>query len=299
LRAFDSNRMAAAATVLRAGRRTRLAGSGIGLDVARFGAEALHASGHEAFAEHAHDLVAFPSRFTPDETIVGIDTDAPEVGAALRRARDAGLRTIALTDRELTIVGADVLVPHPGFASGMPISASPLAAGFVLALLAARMEPASGIAREFASFPAALSNLGRPDPTIRIAARLRAADRRLVVAGSGPSRWVAASIARRINAVAGHERIVQATDVHIGDLRSDEWCGRADDALIVIEPRADAAHAESKRQVQREPAAVTWRIGGAQKEAEFQTRLPFASPALSSLCALYILELLLVELASA
>jgi hypothetical protein len=300
LQAFQSERMAAATILLGAGRRTRFVGSGIGFDIARFGAQALNESGHEASAEHAHDLASFPSGFAPDETVIGIDTGTPQVGAALRRARATGLRTIALTDRELTLVEADVLLPHPGLSVDCPLSASPLAACFVLALLSARLEPGSGIAREVALLPAMLSHLTSTRVTAALVAEdLRTPGRRLILAGAGPSRWVAGSIARRINALPVSGHAIPALDMHLGDLRSPEWSLRPHDAFVRIEPHGINGGPVSDRFGGRQTAAPVWRIGGAPGGAARHTRLPGESPALASICALYVLEQLLLELASA
>jgi hypothetical protein len=80
-------------------------------------------------------------------------------------------------------------------------------------------------------------------------------------------------------------------DMHLGDLHSAEWSLIPQDALVSIEPQGVAAG--------RLTPAPIWRVGGAPGGATRHTRLPGQSPVLASVCALYVLEQLLLELASA
>lgn len=292
---FNDGRLAGAATLVRASDRVLLTGVGIGLDVARFGAVALEESAYAAVAEHAFDVASGSRMLGPGDLLIGLDTGSQETPAALARARFAGLRTIGLTDRDLTLIDADVLVPYPDSRQTDGAPRSPLAACAILTLLAARLQPATRLAFEATALGRHFEYLREARDSAReVAAATGDGQSRLILAASGPSRWVSEGIARQINAARPTSESVVALAPHIMDIQSAEWPLHPGDILITIEPEFQTSG--SPQPAARDRTLCHWSIGGSPRNAQIYTRLGIESPAVASLGAQFVLEMLLEEL---
>lgn len=293
---FEDQRLAGAAVVLRAAGRILLTGAGVGLDAARFGALALQEAGFEAQAGHAADLAEGGFRLQPGDTLLGIDTGRRDVPAALSRARELGLQTLGLTDRDLTLIDPDVLLYYVEPSDGLaPDRRSPLPVCAMLSMLVARAEPAARLAFDATTFHTQIERLAAARvAAAQVADRLAEQPGRLVIGSMGPSTWVAESIARRINRLAPGPAAATAVVTHLRDLSAPGWQFRPDDILITLEP----AGGEPPEEYADSSPALHWRIGGARGAAGLHTRLNLPSPTLASLGMAFVLELLLDELAA-
>lgn len=293
---FEDERLAGAAVMLRAAGRVVLTGAGVGLDAARFGALALREAGFEAQATHAADLAsgAFPLR--PGDVVLGIDTGRRDLPAALTRARDLGLHTLGLTDRDLTLIDPDVLA-HYVEPEGPPAPAgpSPLPVCAVLYMLVARTEPSAALAFDAATFQRQIEKLAAArDVAARFVDAVGDSPVRLWIAGAGPTTWIAASAARRINRQQMGPPGLVAIAAHLSDLSEPDWPFQPTDAVITLEPADAGTPVESANS-----APVTcWRIGGPRAGASLHTQVHASSPALASLGMSFVVEFLLDELAS-
>ncbi len=295
-RSLNDPRFAGAATVLRAAPSIILTGSNLGYDAARYGAVALREAGFDSVAIHAADLSSDFWTLEPNDVVVGIDTNNEDVPAAVTRARTTGLFTIVLTDLELTLVDADVLVP---LAHGFPASIlcdSPLPFCTALSLLIARAEPAARLAADIAPLGSQLQHLLTSRQTARrVADHLMNGSGRLVIASRGPAAWAADGTARRLNAANCSRNVPPAIPVHLGDVGSPAWKFQPDDILVTVEPDSIAGPLNLNSQA-IQPAQI-WRIGGSPQGADCYTRLNGGSIALASLGAQLVLEVLLEEIA--
>ncbi len=294
----DDERLAGAATLLRASDRVVLTGTGIGLDIACFGAAALEECAFPAIAAHAFDIATGSTMLGPGDVIIGLDTGSQTTPAALALARSAGLRTIGLTDRDLTLIDADVLVPYPDSQVSDGTIRSPLAACAMLSLLAARIQPMTKLAFEATTLGRHFEHLMDGRASAREVAQSAGSGQqnRLILAASGPARWVSEGIARRINSTFPLSGSLVALAIHLADASSPDWVFQSGDILVTIEP--DSQTPRILEQAASKNLACHWSIGGTSRNAGIQTRLAIESQAIASLGAQFVLEMLLEELAA-
>lgn len=287
---FDDERMAGAAALLRAAGRVILTGSGIGLDAARYGRLALSEAGFDARAIQSAELAHGALELQPSDVVLGIDTSDDYLPSALARARALGLRTLGLTDQDLTLIGTDVLVQYAEPDGGRQNAGrSPVPICAYLSLLVAKVEPSAPLAFEAANFASQFRRLAEERATtVGIASGLASDAGRLVLCTAASTGWVGASIARRINHL---ETGLPAVEVHLADLLAG-WRPRHDDRLIILAP------VEWGDELSLDPSHLPehiWYIGGPATGIAAHTRLRSQSPALASLSANFVLELFLDE----
>ena len=286
---FNDPQLAAAATLLGAAERIIFTGSGPGLDAAACGATAFAESGFEALSCHAGDLTQGSLAFQPGDLVVGIDSDSAAVAGAMRRARNAGLHTVGITTRDLTIIDADVLLYLPAEPVRHGLApASVLACCLTIALIAARLEPETALATEVARIERyahrVTSASGRLMASILFSPR---GDQRIIFAGKGSANWAARSIAQQLNRTAGRHSAPFTVHADLHDIEEGFWSLDPADLLVAIDPydhpparQRPAASADSATAPQR-----TWSFTRRAPKSPQIIHLPGQSPALGALLA--------------
>ncbi|MEZ4520436.1 MAG: hypothetical protein R3A46_02170 [Thermomicrobiales bacterium] len=301
-RIFDDPRLSAAVTLVGGANQVTLTGTGDGFAVADFGAVAFREIGVSASAVHAGDLATTTNAPRPGDTLIGIDSDSRIVARALRRARHAGVHTVCLTTRDLTIVDADVIlsVPAPLTDAGMDIAGT-VACGLTLALTAARLEPETTLAGEVGNLEKSVRRVVHDaQPLSTPLTQALAGGPRLFFSGQGTSSWVAEGLARRL--MNGRATSSRATIVAVAQAEIDEglWSFAASDILIEIDPEQHPPGPVDRR-IPGTPSARpenSWSLGRRRNQSSYAIHLPAASAAMRSLIAFVALTLLKAQIAS-
>jgi glutamine---fructose-6-phosphate transaminase (isomerizing) len=295
---FDAIRPAAALII--GARRVRLCGVGTSASAALVGEYLLRSVGIDARAVNALELVAQPANFDAGDLLVVVSHAGGRAYTArvLQRALHAGLKTIAIGERDGALRGADVRVETGTPESGVGQIGSFLSAVAIFAALAARAEPRSPLAtlvpRLADGARRAVSPVAQEQAT-EIAAHLSGHDRRVVVTGVGAG-FAAAQVAglELRAALRLPVEVVHLEDaVHGGLLHL-----RADDLIIQIAPEGPVEDRQADIATLAAAAGVLrWRIGGASDDASWHLPSPGLSELLDAALGVLPVDLLVAELA--
>ena len=281
---WSDARFAAATAVIGAADRLILTGIGEGFLVAASGVAGFIEIGIDCLAAHAGDLQSGAAPIRPGDVVVGIDTNQQVVAGALRGARRAGLHTVAITTRELTILDADVLVhvPHakPSNDTARQIEHT-FAMILSLATLAARLEPNTQLASDVTTIWRSVSTLAN-----RLSADA-ALDRefvqgydRIVFATGGYSAWIAGIVATY---TSEHVAAIHAVDADAGLWRS----GRSDYVVrldLLPQPGGASASRSTRLEFGDESLPGISTIAP-DSERYLSVRIPARSPAIAAIVA--------------
>jgi DNA-binding MurR/RpiR family transcriptional regulator len=289
--------MASAAALFGAAERIVFTGSGPGVVVAASGASIFAELGFDAHCRHAGDLTTGSLRFQPGDLVVGVDSECAVVASALRRAHNAGLHTVGMTTRDLTIIDADVLlfVPAQHSAGGLEQTAV-LACCLALALLAARLDTGTVLAAEVAKIErnahSVTSASGRMLANYLFGPM---GEMRIVFAGRGASSWVAAAIVQRLNQRAGRQVAPLAAQADLHDIEAGDWIFEPADMLVEIDPyeRSTSWPRPPLRSGDALAPHRIWSFTRRPPKTSQVIHLPARSPALGALIAYTALATLL------
>ena len=278
-------RLAPAAALVNAASRLVLTGSGPGIDLAGFGATIFAELGFETIDAHSGDIRSGLFGLQPGDLIIGFDSDNSTVAGALRKARASGLRTMGVTSQDLTVLDADVLLFTPPGRHRSTTSIG-LAMSLGLASLAARLAPASSIARDFDRLDQRLnrimSDCGRLAASVLFGST---GDRRVVFAGHGASAWVAQSLARRLNRSRPASPLPHAVAAAYQDVIDGWWRFDRSDTLIAIDPYEETDHAFQHAGNEPYHPHRMWRLQRRKPASPDDIQIAADSPALASLMA--------------
>lgn len=294
---FDAIRPAAALTI--AARRVRLCGVGTSASAALVGEYLLRLVGIDARAVNALDLVAQPANFDAGDLLMVVSHAGGRAYTArvLQRALHAGLKTIAIGERDGALRGADVRIETGATESGIGQVGSFLSAVAVFAAIAARAEARSPLAT---LVPRLADGVRRADSTLarqqasEIAADLNGTDRRVIVtgvlAGFATAQVAALELrdALRLPVEALHlEDALHGGLVHL----------RPDDLLIQIAPDGTVDDRQADLATLADAAGVRrWRIGGVTDGARWHSPAAGLSDMLDAVLAILPVELVVVEI---
>lgn len=299
--AFDDPRFVAATAVAGGANRLILSAGGLGFDAVQCGATAFSEIGFDAVAIHAGDMAQSTRLFQPDDVVVGIDSDSPSVASALRAARRAGLKTIGITTRGLTIIDADALVPIPipTTSKDHADEALVLAHGLALALMAARIEPEAALAREIGNIAETIRAVSRASAGIALDLSEVVSDgSRLVFSRRNEANWVVSALARRWNLHHAPGLATTAIAVHAVDIEDGVWTMMRDDVLIdvdVRDRRSDTSGSPPQRDRTPRPRRF-WTFTRQSSTQPGHIKLPGKSAALAALAAFASLSHLVGEI---
>lgn len=291
---FDDPQTAGAAALISAATRIVLTGSGPSLDAAAFGTAVFSELGFDTATISAADLRYGEARYQPGDLVVGIDSDSSAVAGALRRARNAGLHTIGVTTRDLTIIDADVLLYVPTLSGQQrPGISSTLSCCLGLALLAARVEPGTAVAIDTARIErfsqAITSETGRLMASILFSS---SADKRVIFAGRGAARWVSRAVAGHLNQLPARHAGPLAIAADLDDVDEGFWAFRPADILVRIDPydRKPLRQFLAARATTSISPHRTWSLSRQRGPNSESIHIPATSPAIASLIAFVALS---------
>jgi len=294
---FDAIRPAAALII--GARRVRLCGVGTSASAVRVGEYLLRSVGIDARAVDALDLVAQPANFDAGDLLIVVSHAGGRAYTArvLQRALHAGLKTIAIGERDGALRGVDVRIETGLPERGIGQVGSFLSSVAVFAAIAARAEPRSPLATLVSRFADGVRRAVSSDieqQAVEIAADLSTADRRVVITGvlGGHSAAQVAALELRAVLHAPVDALHLEDALHGGLLHL-----RPDDLIVQIAPdgpiddrQADLAMLADATGLRR------WRIGGINDNARWHTPTSGLSELLDSVLAVLPVELLVAAL---
>ena len=276
-RAITDNldKLRAASTLVAAARRVRLTGVGASWHAALIGEMLLRSIGIDARATHAYELATYPTNFDPHELLVALSHrgGTSYVAHALRRARQSGLKVVAVTGQGAAIVDAEVIVEAAPRERGTTHTVSFTAAIAVLSAITARCEPRSPIAAALPALPECARAMLASRDTARDVAAVIVNERRLaLLLGAGVCHPIARGGALSLKEAAH----LAAEGNHLEDGLHGGLHGlNPGDVLIQLSPDGPASerHADLAR-VADVIGFERWKIGGAADGARWHTSLP-------------------------
>lgn len=293
---FDAIRPAAAYVI--GARRVRLCGVGTSASAAQVGEYLLRSVGIDARAVNALDLVAQPANFDAgDLLIVVTHADGRAYTArVLQRALHAGLRTIAIGERDGALRGADVRIETGAAEHGASQVGSFLAAAAVFAAISARIEPRSPLATlvpRLADGARRGSAIVAQQQAAEIATELHRMERRVVVTGVHAGHAAAHVAAFELRAALR----VPVDAIHLEDaLHGGLLHLRPDDLLVQIAPDGMVDDRQADLATLADTVGLSrWRIGGPNDGARWHTPTPGLNELLDSALSILPVELVATE----
>jgi len=300
--AITSNieKLRAAMAIVAGARRVRLTGVGASFYAAQVGEHMLRAIGVNASAINSFDLGTYPTGFEPGDALIVIShrgTTRFSVQALLR-ARQSGLKTIAITGIDARMEDADMSIGTVAQeASGTP-SASTTASMAIIAAIAARFEPHSDLASAVPTIPESLrAMLPSRQTALQVAEVVAESRRRTIIAGAG-GLYPVARLGALLTKVASYQVI---EGMHIEEvIHGGIQALHPDDVIIHLAANGLAEERHNDLATLAQTIGIRrWKIGGSPDQAIWHTPVPRLPEVITPIMASVPLQWLALEVARA
>jgi glutamine---fructose-6-phosphate transaminase (isomerizing) len=300
--AITSNidKLRAAMAIVAGARRVRLTGAGASYHTAQVGEHMLRAIGVNASAINSFDLATYPTGFEPGDALIVVSHRGTTRYSrrALQRARQSGLKTIAITGIDALMEEADVSIGTVAQETSGTPSASTTASMAIIAAIAARFEPHSDLASAVPTIPESLrAMLPSRQTALQVAEVVAESQRRTIIAGTGGLDPVA-RLGALLTKIASYQVIegMHVEEVIHGGIQAMH----PDDVLIQLAATGPAEERHNELAALAQTIGIRrWKIGGAPEQATWHTPVPRLPEVITPIMAAVPLQWLALEVARA